>query len=795
MKILVLQLSDIHISTRKYPSNPILTRTSEILSAVKSLFIPSEEVTACVILVTGDIAYAGRADEYETATPFLQEISRGLSAAFQHSSHNMYFIPGNHDCDFSASTQLRDSLMQITDTSPLSDGSIINNVTGVQDAFFDFCARMNHPSSKTSGTSRLCCQHHVHIAEFKIVINALNSAWCSKHKETATLLLPVDQIRQTLACDPAPDIVITMLHHPYTWFQPDAARSLRSFLEEASDIIFTGHEHMPSSFTKVGENGEQNEYIEGGVLQDNHDESNSSFNLAVVDTAKQMYQLRTFAWTGEFYEQSNDLAWRPFVRNKHRLRSEFNLQPEFEESLGDTDATWLHPAVDRVKLDDVFVYPDSTLFDKNHRKDPTKVVPSKEFVSHVLSQKRVVIIAPERAGKTAISRSLFKDLRRNGKMPLLISGRDIKPQTLRDVNKFFDYEFSKQYPKDLASKYWQLPLNSRAVVVDDYHLIPSIRQLRDTLLRSLVDRFEIVVVLGGSELPIQELAEADRESKMLWQFQHSEILGFGHRLRADFIRKWHRVGRDGAIEDEMLTKRAIELEQTISNILGQDLLPPYPVYLLLLLQTLESNTPLDTTAATYGRLYGAVITAYLAKMGAASGGELETQINYLCELAYYLYSIKRHAISESEARRWHDEYCKRHLEQITYELFLNGLEHAQIIQRRSGCIRFRYRAGFYYFVSYYFADHLSEQPIREEIERLCARLYREDAANIVLFLCHQSKDTLILKEVMKVSHGLFSEKVEIDLIRDAQFVPMIPGQPSPVLIEVGFFAKGWGEDG
>jgi hypothetical protein len=142
---------------------------------------------------------------------------------------------------------------------------------------------------------------------------------------------------------------------------------------------------------------------------------------------------------------------------------------------------------------------------------------------------------------------------------------------------------------------------------------------------------EIVVLLAGHELRLQELMGHDRESRQLWNFHHCEIMGFGFRLRSEFIKKWYQIGREGELEDNSLIQRAVEIERIISGILGKDLLPPYPIYLLLLLQQLESNTALDTSAASYGRLYGAVMTAYLSK--SSMGGDLETKINYLSELA------------------------------------------------------------------------------------------------------------------------------------------------------------------
>jgi len=379
----------------------------------------------------------------------------------------------------------------------------------------------------------------------------------------------------------------------------------------------------------------------------------------------------------------------------------------------------------------------------------------------------VIITGAERAGKTALAKSLFKDLRRNGKIPMMLNGREMKQTAIRRLQTLLDSTFGAQYHSNVRARYWQLPKESRAVILDDYHRLPVIKDLRDDLLRELLERFDIVVLLGGNELRLQELMGHDCASRLLWEFDHCEVMGFGHRRRAEFIQKWYRIGRAGHVEDTALVQKAIGLEKTISNILGHDLLPPYPIYLLLLLQHLESNNPLETTAASYGRLYGAVMTAYLAKTGA--GGELETKINYLTEFAYHLYSTKKDSLPDEEALLWHSEYCTSHLEPLDFVGLRGELVMSQVLQHSQGQLRFRYKAGFYYFVALYLSDNLATEPVRNEVKRLCAQLYREDAANIVMFLCHRSKDALILDEVLATANGLFANQTETDLLKDAAF--------------------------
>lgn len=780
MKLLVFHVSDIHVSSERFPDNPILERVPQMLAAVRSLFLKPDDVGAVLLLVAGDIAYAGLKAEYELATPFFKGIQTGLSGIFPSAQYRAIFLPGNHDCNFKKDDQARQKLIEDPNMDSLDDGSIIEGATSIQTDFFDFCGSFAGDGTTPKGLERLYSEHKLEFSGKKVIIRAINSAWLSRIQESRMLMLPVKYLASRFASGQTADMALTTFHHPYNWFEPNNAQLFRKLVEETSDIIVTGHEHTSNTFTKTGSAGEQNDYIEGGVLQENADPMTSSFNVILVDLPATSQILYHFEWNGELYESANEVVPRAFVRNKNRLKNEFKLNPEFEELLNDADTAYSHPQKDRVGLDDIFLYPDCLELDEKHSKSMSRVVSNRELITHILKKQKVIISGAEKAGKTAISRSLFKDLRRNGKIPLLLSGREIKATTIRKLSKHLDNEFDAQYGPRLKTHYWQLPNDSRAVILDDYQRLPETRNARDNLVRELLQRFEVVILIGGPELRFQELVGYERESTLLWEFNHLEMMAFGHRLRAEFIKKWYRIGRGGLVEDTEMVERTIALEKTITGILGHDLLPSYPIYLLLLLQQLESVNQLDVAAASYGRLYGAVLTAYLAKSGTSS--DLETKINFLTELAYHLYSNKYDHLSGDDAAKWHTAYCDRHLEHLDYTRLRDELVNAQVLLYRYDQLSFRYKAGFYYFVASYMADNLNKAEIRDEVKRLCSQLYREAAANIVVFLCHLSKDPLILDEILSMANSLFAEHAETDILKDAAFTSaMLPSATKPVL--------------
>ena len=206
-------------------------------------------------------------------------------------------------------------------------------------------------------------------------------------------MLPVPFLAPKFKATPAPDLVVTAFHHPYNWFDPTNAQELRRLLEDQSDVIVTGHEHSADTYSRTGLSGEQNDYIEGGVLQENGVPNTSAFNVVVIDFDKVEQAQYHFEWTGELYETVSPVVRRQFVRNRNRLKNEFLLNPVFEEVLNNADIAFSHPQKEHVTLEEVFLYPDCVeTEERQSRTDPrsssgkemakstTRVVPGKELI-------------------------------------------------------------------------------------------------------------------------------------------------------------------------------------------------------------------------------------------------------------------------------------------------------------------------------------------------------------------------------------------------------------------------------
>ena len=85
-----LHISDIHMRPRDaWPQQVVMTAMCEDIRAKRP------DRPADFVLVTGDLAFGGKAEEYELVRDFLYELSAASGVAVD----RIFCIPGNHDID------------------------------------------------------------------------------------------------------------------------------------------------------------------------------------------------------------------------------------------------------------------------------------------------------------------------------------------------------------------------------------------------------------------------------------------------------------------------------------------------------------------------------------------------------------------------------------------------------------------------------------------------------------------------------------------------------------------------
>ena len=254
MSVGFVHLSDIHFGQEKGGAIRVHDDVKERLIDDVRLTVGSlKSGRAAGIIVTGDIAFGGRASEYQQAATWLDKVAEAAGCDI----YDIQVVPGNHDIDRA----------QITPATRMMLENIVTEGESALDKFLESDAdrellfrRFSAYRSFAEGY-RCPLDTNAELAEERIIDLApgrivrfirLNSALiCSdSNDEKGKLLLGARQ--RVLNQRPGEELVV-LSHHPVQWFQ-DSEDTLR-FLQNRARIFMSGHEHSPSVMTETVEEG------------------------------------------------------------------------------------------------------------------------------------------------------------------------------------------------------------------------------------------------------------------------------------------------------------------------------------------------------------------------------------------------------------------------------------------------------------------------------------------------------------------------------------------------------------
>ena len=788
MAHVIVQLSDIHISLDR-KIHPILSKTEAICAALRSVLQPGDD---CFIVFCGDSANCGKTEEYRIVQDWILQLATLLSEHMLGRYPNLVFVPGNHDVDFDLNDSVRDLVLKSQMAGEAIDARQNNECLIPQAPFRQFVSELGGLLSVQAAAGTVDSKTY-DAGDHKLTFHLLNSAlYSQKEEKPSTLGFPVDDLIECLSSNPhSADINISVVHHPYNWLLPTKASSLRQVLESNCDIILTGHEHEGSVYSKDRGGTEQNLYLEGGVLQDYKHPDASSFNVTRIDPAREAFKCWTFRWSRNAYDTDLDGVEHKFVRLRQPLRHEFQLIDSWSKWLDYLGTDLRHPRVPSLKLEDVFIYPDFRRVDISRSGAHTgQTVYGRELVSFIKDKKRVLITGTEKTGKTCLSKRLFVDLRDAGFVPLLLR-REFSVVETKNIDEAerMRRSLSKVYASEYATpdhgRYWQTKVSDRAIIIDDYHKLGLGSSGREIFLEWLDKSFGIVIVFGDSGLPIRELLDANQTDRKLWGYDKIDILECGRRARFELVKKWVNLGVDVFDNsDRDAYQKTVEAQQVIDNLICRNMVPSLPMFILMMLQQLERKTDLGGSTGLYGHLYEMIIKDWIIQIS-KDGPDLDAKLNYLSELANFVWERGTRTLSESEFATWHAQYCADYHIMFPRDRLFAELEEIGVLAKSDEHIRFRRRYYANFFVARYIAQHIDKPAIAGRIPALCRGLHLRDTSSIMMFLCHLSKARVILDAVLTTANEHFAAAAQYDLSRAPDVLPEADFLPSRLALVQG----------
>ena len=310
MSIGFVHLSDIHFGQEKGGTIRIHQDVKDrLIDDVKLVATSLESGRAAGIIVTGDIAYGGRAREYRAAADWLDKLADAAGCAIS----DIQVVPGNHDIDRGEITELTKMMLEriVAEGEPALDSFLKT------DADRDLLFRRFSAYRPFAEAYRCPLDTNAELAEDRVaelapgrdirfirLNSALASLACSKTDEEGKLLLGARQ--RVLQQRPGEELVV-LSHHPVHWFQDSEDALL--FLRNRARVFISGHEHNPSVKTETIEEGRDLMMLAAGAtVPPNSD-----------DTFTYCYNFIEFDWDAEADALSVYIRPRAWVNAQKRF--------------------------------------------------------------------------------------------------------------------------------------------------------------------------------------------------------------------------------------------------------------------------------------------------------------------------------------------------------------------------------------------------------------------------------------------------------------------------------------------
>lgn len=238
-----VHLSDLHFGQEKHGTLPKHEAVRKaLLRDVKEL--AEKRGAAMRVLVTGDMAFSGKAEEFETAARWLDELTKACGCKVT----DISTIPGNHDCDRSAiSATAKISYAHLRSGSAESAQAQLHDIIKDGESASPFLPKLHayRKFASAYGCDFISAQKPFWISELdlpagiKLRLYGLTSVQVSNDEDALGKMLLG---REQYTFEEEDNVIaVAMLHHPLSWFidKDEASR----FLSNRARVIMTGHEH------------------------------------------------------------------------------------------------------------------------------------------------------------------------------------------------------------------------------------------------------------------------------------------------------------------------------------------------------------------------------------------------------------------------------------------------------------------------------------------------------------------------------------------------------------------------
>ena len=461
--------------------------------------------------------------------------------------------------------------------------------------------------------------------------------------------------------------------------------------------------------------------------------------------------------------EDSDAAWNDVYKGlksviqKENIIRQLKISDQFTSFLQSTELlTKAHSQKEEVLLDHIFVYPELAKYDS--LREYEKKESSEKLLEGFYDYPKILIAGEDQSGKTSLCKKFYTELRQKNFVPIYLS--DKKDNFRGRIENKISKAFKEQYGNGITLE--EIDSDRVVPLIDDFHFARH----KEKLIQALTPyHYQIVVVDDIFSLNF-------RDENLTKTFKYFKIEEFIPSLRNALIKKWVRLTDSDytALQNENTIYQNIDrttelVDSALGKSIGSGIMPAYPFFIFTVINTYETFTkPLDQEITSQGHCYQALIYIYLRKEG-VKNDDIDTYVNFLTELAFYLYEGKKYELSVNGFDAFISSYKDKYNLPIEKETLLSNLQKTNIFSPDGFYnYSFCYSYLYFFFVAKYLAEHLDDN--KETISSIINNLHKNENAYIAVFISHHSKNIFILKEIISIASSQFGKHKPLTLTRD-----------------------------
>ena len=272
----------------------------------------------------------------------------------------------------------------------------------------------------------------------------------------------------------------------------------------------------------------------------------------------------------------------------------------------------------------------------------------------------LLIKGDQGSGKTALLKRLYAEAIDAGLHPVYVPGARFTSSSHREVQRLVERCVSEQYTSSNVQRVLQAPPEKRVLLLDNLDRYQFPDRFVSEVLSNLSAQFGKIIATADSAFDLKEALLSD-ELASLRAFEQMRLQEFGFKLRYELVSRWFAVS-----ERSPRSEHDVEVaDKLVSQVVGRGLVPSYPLYVLIILQSIEMGRAGELENSALGHYYQYMILGALdTKVRQEHVHEI---LNYCSQFAWYLHSVKLERVSEAQFRRFHGEFEKRFALEINFE--------------------------------------------------------------------------------------------------------------------------------